>query len=330
LTKRTEYVKFGGMKRTLITILVLFLIQITRPFSAQAFWVWTPETNKWVNPKYAVKDTPSEQLDFALDFYAQKDYDKAERELRKLLKHYPRAREAPDAQYYIAEIAIVQGKLLDAFRKFQMVIDKYPFSERSAEIVEKQYNIGLEILEGRSQRGGFIDAFIGDNYDVIEIFRAVIKNAPYGKFAAPAQYKIGLYLAEKRLYQEARDEFEKVINDYPDSEWTKAAKYQIATMDAQRSTDAQYDQQITQAAVEEFEEFVENYPDAQLSDDAKDQINQLRDKEAENNFLIGQFYEKQKNYTAAKIYYQAIVDEYRTSPWSSKALKKISEIGSKK
>jgi len=33
-----------------------------------AFWVWTPETNKWVNPKYSVKGTPQEQLEVGLVF----------------------------------------------------------------------------------------------------------------------------------------------------------------------------------------------------------------------------------------------------------------------
>ena len=174
-----------------------------------------------------------------------------------------------------------------------------------------------------------MDAIAGADYDVIDIFRTVIKNAPYGKLAAPAQYKIGLYLMEKKLYQEARDELEKVINDYPESEWAKAAKYQIAVADSMRSTEAQYDQRITKAAVEEFEEFVEIYPDAELTKDAKDQINQLREKEAENNFVIAEFYEKQKNYKAAKMYYQTVVEDYGNSRWASKALIKIREMGLK-
>ena len=65
--------------------------------------------------------------------------------------------------------------------------------------------------EGRS--GKFVSTLIGSEYDVIDVFRTVIKNAPYGKYAAPSQYQIGLYLSEKGLLQEARDEFEKVINE---------------------------------------------------------------------------------------------------------------------
>lgn len=293
------------------------------------FWIWTPETNKWINPKYAVKDTPQEQLQAGVDLYEMKEYKQAIQEFEKLLKHYPRARQAPDAQYYIGLCFEDQEALYRAFKEYQVVIDTYPFSELSGKIVQKQYDIGLKLLEGQNERNAFIQAFSGGDYDVIDVFRAVIKNAPYGELAAPAQYKIGLYLQEEHLYQESRDEFEKVINDYPDSEWAKAAKYQIAVTDAQRSTDAAYDQKVTQVAIKEFNEFVENNPDAELSGKAKEQIYALREKEAENSFVVAQYYEKQKNYKAAKIYYQVVVDDFGQSSWASKALSKIREMSTK-
>jgi len=297
--------------------------------SPTAFWVWTPETNKWTNPKYAVKDTPKEQLEVGLSLYEAKEYKEALREFRKLIKHYPRARQTPDAQYHIGLCFEEQGEIFKAFKEYQIVIDKYPFSELAVEIVQKQYDIGMQLLENANNRSKFIDAFAGADYNVIDVFKAVIKNAPYGDLAAPAQYKIGLYLQEKHLYQEARDEFEKVVNDYSDSEWAKAAKYQIALVDAERSTDAQYDQKITQAAVDEFVDFVKMYPDAELSQQAKEQIHKLREKEAENSYVVAQFYEKQKNYKAAKIYYQTVVDDFESSSWASVSLKKIREMNEK-
>ena len=189
---------------------------------------------------------------------------------------------------------------------------------------------GMKLLENANSRSKFMDAFVGADYNVIDVFKAVIKNAPYGDLAAPSQYKIGLYLQEKQLYEEARDELEKVVNDYPESEWAKAAKYQIAVSDAKRSTDAQYDQKITQAAIDEFNDFVESYPDAELSAQAKEQIYQLREKEAENSFVVAEFYEKQKNYNAAKIYYQVVVDDFQDSTWASRSLKKIREMNEKR
>ncbi len=313
--------------RFLISLFIFCLILSIQP--AYAFWVWTPETNKWENPKYVVKETPAEQLKYGLSFYEAKKYKEAIREFEKLIKTYPRAKEAPDAQYYIAKSWEDQDKLFQAFKQYQEVIDKYPFSERSGEIVKRQYEMGVRYLEGKSKKDSWIDNLSGADYNVVDIFKSVIKNAPYGEFAAPSQYKIGLYLLENNLYQEARDEFEKVMNDYPNSEWAKAAKYQIAVTDSKRSAGEQYDQKITQSAVKEFQEFTEHYPDAELTNEAREQVLRLKEKEAKNTFLVAQFYEKQKNYKAAKMYYQTIVDDYKTSTMASQALQKIRELSAK-
>ena len=296
---------------------------------ANAFWIWTPETGKWINPKYSVKDSPKEQLDVVKRFFDQKNYAVAIKEAVKLVKHYPRAREAAEAQYYIGLSKENLSDAYEAFKAYQVVVDKYPFSERAAEIVDRQFQMASNMMEGKYERNKWVQVVVGGDYQVIEIFRQVIKNAPYGKHAGEAQYKIGLYLKEKQLYQEARDEFEKTINDYPNTDWSKAAKYQIALTDSVRAADIQRDQQSTSAAVTEFKEFIEQHPDTELSEKAKDHVKKLREKEAENDFLIAQFYEKQKNAKAARVYYNTIVDEYSDTSWAKKSLEKIQLLGKK-
>lgn len=298
--------------------------------NAHAFWIWTPETNKWINPKYAVKDTPMEQLEVAKQLFDQKNYGIAIKEFNKLVKHYPRSREAAEAQYYIGQSQEELGNYYEAFKAYQVVIDKYPFSERAAEIVDNQFNIAVNLMEGKYVHSKWTQVVTGSDYQVIEIFRQIIKNAPYGKHAGEAQYKIGLYLKEKRLYQEARDEFEKTINDYPNTEWAKAAKYQIAVTDSIRGTDIQRDQHNTTTAVNEFKDFIDQHPDTELSQKAKEHVATLRDKEAESAFLIAQFYIKQKNYKAAKVYFNEIVNEYNDTVWAKRALEKIQQLGKEK
>ncbi len=293
-----------------------------------AFWVWTKETNKWVNPKYAVKETPFEQLEYALSLYQAEEYKNAIPEFKKLIRYYPRSREAADAQYYVGASWEAMGNAPEAFKTYQEVIEKYPFSERCAEIVRKQYDMTVNLFEGKDNRGNLVK-FAGDDYAVVEMFKTVIKNAPYGDLAPPSRYKIGLYLMENNMYREARDEFEKVVNDYPETRWAQAAQYQIAISDTKRSADAAYDQKITQEAVNEFSDFVKKYPQAQLSDEAKDQIQKLRDREAESHFLIARFYEKNQKYTSALVYYQTIVDDFKNSKWTAAALKKIREVSTK-
>lgn len=305
------------MKKAISLILILFFAPIS---SAHAYWIWTPQTGRWINPKYAVKGSPAEQLKFAEELFLAKEYKKAEQEFLKLIHHYRRSKEAADAQYYIARIMEETNRPYQAFLAYQRVIDKYPFSERQAEIVERQYNLGERLLKSKVT---FWDSVAGKEYNVIEIFRKVVENAPFGKYAAISQYKIGLVLKNGGMHSEARAEFEKVINEYPQSEWVKASRYQIALSDAKAAPKPAYDQSTTKNAVKEFEEFVKTYPGAELTEEAKGHIRDLKDKEAQNNFQIAQFYEKQKAFTAAKIYYNTVMESYPQTQWAIKALERI-------
>jgi outer membrane protein assembly factor BamD len=129
------------------------------------------------------------------------------------------------------------------------------------------------------------------------------------------------------MYQEARDEFEKTMNDYPTSEWAHAAKFQIAMADTSRASDPQHEQKVTDVAMQEFNEFVKTHPDSQLTPQARQQISLLKEKEAENSFVIAHFYEKQKNVKAARIYYKEIVNQYADTSWGVKAQARLKIIG---
>ena len=70
-----------------------------------------------------------------------------------------------------------------------------------------------------------------------------------------------------------------------------------------------------------------NNPD-EISNDEK-QIYKLREKDAENKFLVAKYYEKRKKYDSARIYYREIVNQYKDSSWAPKALRKIQDLEAK-
>ena len=311
------------LRRNLI-IATLFLFIF--PSLSPADWVWTPETGKFINPKWAVKPTPEDQLEYAQSFRDQGNCKKAMVQYKMLIKAYPRAKEAPEAEFFTGQCLEDMSKPYDAYLAYQLVIDKYPFSERAAQIVGLEYNIANHLLENKG-RSKWAQVVVGSDDRVIEILRTVIKDAPYGKYAAISQYKIGLFLKEKGMYQEARDEFEKTMNDYPNTEWAQAAKFQIAMADTDRASDAQHEQKVASVAMDEFNEFVKTHPDNQLTPEAKAQMSILKEREAQNNYVIAQFYVKQKNMKAARIYYKEVANNYADTSWGPKALAQLKIIG---
>lgn len=288
-----------------------------------AFWIWTPETKRWTNPKYAPKESPREQLDFAKKYFDAKDYTAAYNEFRKLVKHYADSVEAPEAHYFMGQCLEETGKYYEAYQAYQKIIDKYPFSPRTEDVLQREYAVAQKLLDYRKKVIG-ID-FTGENA-AIEIFRKIVENAPYGARAAASQYKIGLSMKAKGFFAEAREEFQKVLDNYPESEWSAAAKYQIAVCTAKSSLEAPYDQTQTQEAKEKFSEFVRNHPDADLSQEAGTRLDELSGKEAESNYKVAAFYEKQEAYDSAKIYYRYVIKNFPKSAWAQKALERLRGI----
>lgn len=315
------------IKKYFSLYLIALLVTAFCP-TAQAFWIWTPESGKWVNPKYDAKASPVDQLAYAHGFYGAGKYAEAKREYQKLLKAYPKAREAAEAQFYIGRVWEELKKYFEAVEAYQKVIDRYPFSDLGPKVIERQYFIANLLLEGKGKDSHYASSLLGSDYNVVDIFRKVIKNDPYGSYAPASQYKIGMFFLQKKEYQEARDEFEKTVNDYPGSKWAESARYQIAVADAKRSAEPQYDQNVTNIAVEAFEDFVKTNPDSELSTEARAEIERLRVKDAENAYLVAKFYEKTKQFNAAKIYYQGVISKYPDTDWAERSREQIKLIDS--
>jgi outer membrane protein assembly factor BamD len=267
------------------------------------------------------KDSPKAQFDYAKSFYDEKKWTEALREFNKLIKTYPKSFEASEGQYYVGLVEEERGNLYEAYQAYQKVVDKYPFSERIKDVIQKEYNIAERFISGYKRKA--LGVTIPVENPAIEILGKVIENSTYGPLAPKAEYKLGLVLKGLQRFYEAEDAFNKVISNYPESEWAEPARFQIASCRAAVSRGPDYDQGAMQDAKQRFEEFVKDHPDAVLSKEAEANIGQLKEKEAAASFSIARFYEKQKDYKAAKIYYNNILDNYPQSPWAPKAVERL-------
>lgn len=298
------------------------------PVDAGAYWVWTPETGKWVNPKHAVKDTPEEQFDLAIGLYKNKDYKRAISEFQKLLRHYPKSELAPTSQYYIGRIYEDMEEYYQAFLAYQKTIDSYPFTEKIEEIVKKEYQIGALFLTG--QKTKILGMAILPALDkAVEIFTKVTENAPYSKYAPMAQFKIGQANKKAGNFDDAIVEFQKLVDSYPESEFVDDAKYEIAYCTYKASLKPHYDQTPTDVAIKQFEEFSEQYEDPELSREAHEALNQLKEKKAQSIYETAFFYERQKHYSSALIYYNEILEKFPDTDHAAKALSRLKGVEKK-
>ena len=308
--------------KILLIIIILSTSLLLTPGESFSYWVWTPQTKKWINPKYAPKDTPKEQLMYALDLFEAKDIRKALEEFKKVVSYFRKSEAAAEAQYYIGRCYEELNNPYQAFEAYQNVIDNYPFSQRTDEIIKREYDIGEKLFEGEKVK------FVGVSFkatpeQIVEIYKKIVSNGPYSEYAPKAQYRVGELYKRLHFYPEALAAFQKIVADYPDSDIAAQAEFQVAICASAGSSGAAYDQQLTTKAIEKFDEFASAHPDSELVKEAQKERSELTEKKAESLFETAKFYEKRKKYKSAIIYYEEIIDNFPTTKTAPLAMERL-------
>lgn len=314
------------MFRRYRSIIIFIVMVVSLSVSvAHAYWVWTPQTKKFINPKYAVKDTPKEQYDWAMGFYASKDYQRAALEFEKLVKNYEYSEYASDAQYYVGKSYDGLGKYYMAFQNYQKAVDNFPHIKKMDEIIAREFEIADIYMAKDNPKVMGTDIMTSVDR-AIEIYKKVVDNAPFGEIADQAQFKMAMAMKTAGRYDEATIAFQKIIDDYPASKLYEQAKYEMANSAYKASLSPAYDSAPTDKALKAFEDFAGSTKDESLTKEADTTIKRLKDKVAEKSMLTAEFYEQRKKYTSAIIYYQDVVDRFPDSISAEKARKRIEDL----
>lgn len=293
---------------------------------AWAYWIWSPDIGKWINPKKNAKDTPQEQLDWAMNFYDKKDWDRALEEFEKLPSAFPNSRLAAEGVYYSGLCWEAKGDPAKAADAYQKLIDHYPYSDRIKDAIKREFDIADQFAGGGKIKILGVPALPGQE-KAIELYKHIIKNAPFGTFGDQAQFNMAEVLKAQGEYEEAQKAYQQVVDEYPNSELVSKARYQIAATSMLASKKAQYNEQYADRAIEEFQGFKANFPADRQAAEAEESIKALRNKKALTSLETGEFYERQKKFGSAKVYYQEVIQKYPDTAAAEQAKKKLEGLG---
>jgi outer membrane protein assembly factor BamD len=312
------------MRRNKIFFFTL-IISLSLSSSCYAFWVWTPQTKRWINPKYAVKTTPEKQFDYALSFYKRGNYKTAAGEFEKLINSYPGSLLAPEAGYYGGLSYQKAEEYYKAYLVYYKVLTQYPHSKRISQVVENKYEIGNIFLEGRRRKLMGVEILPALS-TAEEIFKTIVDYAPYSEYGDKSWYKLGQIYKKTGRYKEAADAFAMIIKNYPNSALRNEAQYEIALCSLKESLPPAYEQESTDRTIEQFKEFIEERPPEDLTQEAEETIRELKERRAKHEYDIARFYEQNNKYKSAAIYYNSIIRDYPQTKWAQEARGRLEEI----
>ena len=311
--------------KTGITVIGLFLGLFFAVMPAQASWIWSPDIGKWINPKSAAKDTPEEQYDWALQFMNQGNWDRAIEEFEKLTSAFPTSRLAAEGVYYAALVWEKKGEQAKAADAYQKLVDKYPYSDRIKDAIKREFEIANELSSGGKVKVLGLPVLPGQD-KAMELYNHVVKNAPFGSYGDQAQFKIGELYRKQGEYELARKAFQAMVDEYPGSPLAAKARYEIARSSMLASSSQQFDERHAEKAIEEFQDFKKEFPVEPQAIEADESIRQIRAEKAKRALDVASFYEAQKKWKSARVYYQELVRNYPETPSAGLAKKRLEDV----
>jgi outer membrane protein assembly factor BamD len=265
---------------------------------------------------------PKEQLEIAQKFQSKKDYDHAVSAYRRLIRRWPTSQAAQDARLGLGESLVSLGYLYKGFKEYQQLIEKHPNSPHFDTVLERQFEVGNRFLAGEKHKIWRFRLFSGID-KAVEVFEQVVKNGPYSKVGPQAQFNIGLVYEKQKDYLSAVPAFEKVLERYPKDALAEEAQFQIGWAYKQEAGHAGYDQNNANEAIAAFSDYLLRYPNGQKVAQAEELRGALKHEQSKGLFRIGEFYEKQRNYKAALLYYNEVIEQNPKSHWANTAQKKV-------
>lgn len=320
------------MNRWSIRVLGIALCWLAWPQPSPAPLIYTPgegwryeavgATGRWQRTR--AKD----QLEVAQAAFDQKNYSLAMKAARRTVTQWPFSDYAPQAQYLRARCYEANGQDERAFKSYQDLLVRYPKIENYDEIVKRQFAIATRFLAGQwFKLWNYIPIFPSMD-KTIKMYDQIIKNGAYSEIAPQAQMNIGTAHENKyfRDYPEAAKAYERAADRYSDQKLGVDALYKVGVTYNKQAKTAEYDQSIAAQAIATFTDFMTLHPDDARVPESQTYINTLKTEQARGSFEIARFYEKNRRWQGALIYYNEVLLKDPSSKYADAARQRIDAI----
>jgi outer membrane protein assembly factor BamD len=267
---------------------------------------------------------------FQIGQTAEKEGDtkRAIRAYKSLVRRHPKDTLAPTALYRSAQLQEQVHNYTPAADSFLQLVERYPSSPHFDEAIEGQFRVGEIYLNGKKLR--FLGIPLASALDrAVTIFANVVRTAPYGKYTARAQFDIGLAREKQGANDAALQAYQAVVDKFPNEPLAVDAQYQVGYIWFTAAQTGTKDAAAATNAKTAFQDFLFHYPKSEKAAQARANLDILEHKQTANSYKVAKFYDKQKYYRAAVIYYNEVIRQQPGSEESNQAKKRIDQLRAK-
>ena len=245
-----------------------------------------------------------------------------------IVRHYPKDALAPSALYRGAQLQEQAHDYLAAADSYRLLVERYPSNPHFDDAIEGQFRIGEMYLTGKKKK--ILGISLGNSLDkAVTIFANIVRSAPYGKYTARAQFNIGLAREKQAVPEMGVEAYQAVVTKFPNEPVAADAQYQIGYLWMMAARKGTTDAAATTNAKTAFQDFLLHYPHSEKASQARANLEILEHKETTSSYEVAKFYDKQKYYRAAVIYYNEVIRQQPGSTESNLAKKRIDQLRAK-
>jgi outer membrane protein assembly factor BamD len=314
-----------------IRTLVVFIVAVLAlPDAGMASVIFQPgKKAKYVAPgEEEISGNAAELFQIGQTAEKEGNTKRAIKAYKSLVRRHPKDALAAGALFRAAELQEQRHDYFRAAESFRQLVEKYPSSPNFDEAIEAQFRIGEIYLAGKKLR--ILGIPIASSLErAVTIFASVVRTAPYGKYTARAQFDIGLVREKQGANDAAIEAYQAVVDKFPNEPIAVDAQYQIGYIWFHASRTGTKDIAAAGNAKTAFQDFLFHYPNSEKAAQARDNLNLLEQKQTSSSFAVAKFYDKQKYYRAAVIYYNEVIRQQPGSTESDRAKKRIDQLRTK-
>src|SRR6266540_574122 len=316
-----------------------FLIRVVLALIAVMFFVPGPsgasiifragKKAEYVPPgEEAISGNAAEIYQTAQNAEKENNLKRAIRAYKTLVKRHPKDALAPNALFRAAQLQEQTHQYTPAADSYLQLVEKYASSAHFDEAIEGQFRVGEIFLNGKKLK--VLGIPIASALDrAVTIFANVVRTAPYGRYTARAQFDIGLAREKQGANDAAIQAYQAVVDKFPNEPIAVDAQYQIGYIWFTAARLGTKDAAAATNAKTAFEDFLFHYPKSEKAVQARANLEILEHKQTASSYQVAKFYDKQKYYRAAVIYYNEVIRQQPGSTESNLAKKRIDQLRAK-
>jgi TolA-binding protein len=281
-----------------------------------------PRLFGWINgPK---KESAAEQLAYCKELVADESYSKAVKHLDALVREWPTAAEAPQAQLMLAQLLLEKiDDLEEAFAEYRYLLDFYSLQCDYNAIADKLYELARKMrVEGKT----IVFFRFRNTVDVRRAFECCVLRAPGAAWTPDAMLTIAELREEEGKFTEAIKVYENLRSIYPNSEQSVTSLYREAKVRMEVLREHEYNRSRCRDTIA-FLKLAEKGCDDQYRAEISQWLDEARGMLEKEAFLAAKFYDsKTRTARSAINAYEGFLSEFPCGVYAEEVKARLDEL----